>query len=120
MVGPDGTIYLSRTQNNAAVDFSANIDPSGCAYLGSYHTHPFTSTNDFMLNGFSGGKGSQQYGDREAFPWHRSHGRTPPFPPYVGFLGTAEGLFISYTLPEESERLLSPLGNASPGGGRRP
>jgi RHS repeat-associated protein len=104
--------------SGGSVDFSANLGPSGCTHVGSYHTHPFTKSNDFESNYFSGTIDDLLGGDRAAYILHRALGRDGqsgmPLPPYVGYLGTAEGLFFSHELPGHIERVLAPIGDASP------
>ncbi len=54
MVGPDGSIYLSRTQNNAAVDFFYSFADSGAAITENWHVPAGWSTSTELAVGPDG------------------------------------------------------------------
>lgn len=51
MIGPDGTIYLSRTQNNAAVDFFYAFEDTGSAIVQKWSTPAqWTTFSEFAVH----------------------------------------------------------------------
>jgi hypothetical protein len=49
-VGPDGTVYLSRTQNNVATDFLYAFEDTGSELVGRWHVPAaWTTTSEFAV-----------------------------------------------------------------------
>lgn len=50
MVGPDGTVYLNRTQNNAAVDFFYAFTDTGTGFVEKWHVaSQWTTSSEFAV-----------------------------------------------------------------------
>src|SRR5262249_7832296 len=54
MVGPDGTVFLSRTQNNASVDFFYAFDDTGAWLVERWHVPAGWSTSSELAVGPDG------------------------------------------------------------------